>query len=134
MGGFVIIAIVCGRLTKDAETHVAGDTTVTGFSVATNTKVKGEEVACFVEASLWGKRGQALSQYLVKGKQVMVTGELTTRTYKEKTYLEMRVDQIELLGGGKREEDSSAPKGGRRPEHRTTKAEKYNPNGEDIPF
>jgi single-strand DNA-binding protein len=134
----VIVATICGNLGKDAEVREAGDSTVTAFSVASTAHVKGEKVTTWCDCSMWGRRGQAVSQYLSKGTRVMVAGELTTRMFKDKLYLELRVDQLELLGGGKREDSDDRPKGGsaRRPaEHRKTDATtKYNEDTDDVPF
>lgn len=142
----MIVATICGNLGKDAEVREAGDTTVTAFSIASTSMVKGEKVTTWCDCSLWGKRGQAVSQYLSKGTRVMVAGELTTRLYKEKLYLELRVDQLELLGGGSRkgDEDSPSPKGGsqggggrrdnRPPTEKVTAGTKYSESDDDIPF
>jgi single-strand DNA-binding protein len=48
---------------------------------------------------MWGKQAEgALPGYLKKGQQVAVTGELSTREYEGKTYLELRVNSIDLVG------------------------------------
>lgn len=95
----MISAVVAGNLGKDSEVRQAGNSTVCSFSVASSTKVKGEEVTTWVRCSLFGKRGEALAEYLTKGKSVCVSGGLTTREYEGKTYIEMRVDDVKLMGG-----------------------------------
>lgn len=96
----MIQAFITGNIGKDAETRAAGQDTVTSFSVASNRKQKGEDVTTWVRCSIWGKRGAALSQYLTKGGKVAVSGELSTREHDGKTYLELRVSEIDLMGGG----------------------------------
>lgn len=103
----MIAATVVGNLGRDAELKTVGNTSVLSFAVASERKAKGEKTTTWVSCSLWGSRGEALAQYLVKGTKVAVTGELSTRESAKtgKTYLEVRVDQLELLGGGSRERD-----------------------------
>ena len=65
---------------------------------------------------MFGERGQKLSQYLLKGQQVIVSGEFSPREYQSgdgttKVSLELRVNAVELVGskqdGGQR--DAPAP-------------------------
>ena len=105
----MINATVAGNIGKDAETREAGGNTVTSFSVASSTKKGREETTTWVNCSLWGNRGPALAQYLTKGKQVCVSGSLTTRVYNDKTYVELNVNDVKLMGG-KRDEVSGGDK------------------------
>lgn len=95
----MINATVSGNLGKDAELRDAGQSRVLSFSVASSAKVKGEKTTTWVRCSLWGKRGEALAQYLTKGSKVCVAGELSTREYNGSTYLEMRVSELDMMGG-----------------------------------
>lgn len=97
----MISATIIGNLGREAETKSVGGTTVTSFSVASSNKVKGEEITTWVTCNYWGKAGEAVAQYLQKGKTVACSGGLTTRTHNDKTYLELRVDNLKLLGGDK---------------------------------
>ena len=113
----MISATVSGNLGKDAVTRSAGSSTVTGFGVASSRKIKGEKTTQWVQVSYWGKRGEALCKYLTKGTRVAVSGELSTREYEGKTYLELEAYGIDLLGGGERSgagthRDAPAPTGG----------------------
>ncbi len=103
----MINTTVIGNLGKDAELREVGDSKVVNFSVASNSraKVDGEwvDTTCWVRVSFWGARAASISQYLVKGKQVAVRGELTQKEYTNKdgelrTSLEVRADEITLLG------------------------------------
>jgi single-strand DNA-binding protein len=91
---------IAGRITKDAEVRQAGSDNVCGFSVAVDDRKSG---TFFFECSLWGKRGDALSQYLTKGTPVTVTGDLSKREHDGKTYLGVRVDNVTLQGGKRAE-------------------------------
>lgn len=88
-----------GNLGRDAETRQAGDSTVTGFSVAVKSGWGDRERTVWVDVSVWGKRGEAIEPYLKKGGQVAVTGELSTHEHKGKTYLKVRANDVTLLGG-----------------------------------
>lgn len=90
---------IAGRLTKDATTREAGSDKVTGFSVAVDDRQGKEKSTLFFDCSMWGKRGETLAQYLTKGSQVTVSGDLGTREYEGKTYLTLRVADVSLQGG-----------------------------------
>lgn len=95
---------VTGVLGRDAQTRDAGSSTVTQFSVAIKSGYGSNEVTTWLNANLWGKRGQSLEQYLLKGQQVALVGELTNRPYKtkegvEKFSLEVNVNDLTLIGG-----------------------------------
>lgn len=91
---------IAGRLTRDAVTRDAGSDRVTSFSVAVDNRQGKEKSTMFFDASLWGKRGEALAQYLTKGSSVSVSGDLGTREHEGKTYLTVRVNDVTLQGGG----------------------------------
>ena len=99
----MIYAFISGNLGKDAEVRAVGNDKVCSFSVASARKVKGEEVTTWVRCSIWGKRGESVSQYLTKGSKVAVAGELSTREHDGKTYVELRVQELDFMskGGGR---------------------------------
>lgn len=72
-----------GRLTRDAETQTVGSkgTSLTKFAIANNTGFGQYENTQFFNCQMWGKAGEALRQYLVKGKQVAVTGVLENKKW-----------------------------------------------------
>lgn len=98
----MIAAVVTGNLGKSAEVKAAGGGTVCKFSIASNAKVKGEKQTTWVGCSIWGKRGESLAQYLTKGTRVAASGTLSMRTHDGKTYLELNVQEIDLMGGGEK--------------------------------
>jgi single-strand DNA-binding protein len=56
-----------------------------------------------------GKQAESgLVQYLIKGQQVAVSGELGSREHNGKTYLTLRINNISLVGG-KSEGATAAP-------------------------
>jgi single-strand DNA-binding protein len=106
--------VLVGRLTRDAELkYTAGGQAVCKFSVALNRRRKNGEQwvdeAHFFDVVLWGRQGEALNQYLVKGKQVGVDGELRQDRWEQdgqsRSKVEIVANNIQLLGG-------NAPGGG----------------------
>jgi len=91
---------IAGRLTRDAEQRNTpkGDS-VTSFAVAVDDRSTAEKSTIFFDCALWGRRGDALGQYLKKGASVCVSGDLGKREHEGKTYLQVRVENVTLLGG-----------------------------------
>ncbi len=92
---------IAGNIGKDAVTRTiasSGDK-ATSWSVAVEERQGQEKRTVWFDCNLWGKRGEALAQYLTKGGKVAVSGELSTREHEGKTYLTIRADQVTLLGG-----------------------------------
>lgn len=116
----MISATVIGRLGKDAELRSAGETPVVNFTIASNTRKKdgGQWVDAtdWVSVAMFGPRGEKIVDYLKKGKAVAVRGALTTRSYEHngqpRLALELRADDVELLGGKGDGESSSGGGGG----------------------
>lgn len=123
----MISSVVTGNLGRDAELRDAGSTTVCSFSVASTSKVKGEKVTTWVRCSLFGRRGEALSPYLTKGTKVAVSGELRTHEHNGKTYLELNVSELDLMGGAPRS-------GGPAPAPVSDDADYGSEDTSDIPF
>ena len=112
-------AVIAGNIGKSAETRNAGQSTVTSFAVAVEQRGRDGKKTQWVNCSLWGQRGEKLANYLTKGTRVCVSGELTTREYNGKTYLEINASDVTLLGGGDRtsgqQRDYQAPQSVQRP-------------------
>jgi single-strand DNA-binding protein len=96
---------IAGNIGKDAELRsTQGGDKVAGFSVAVESREGKEKTTIWFDVSIWGKRAEALSQYLIKGIRVAVSGDLGKREYEGKTYLTVKADQVTLLGGGQRDD------------------------------
>ena len=95
----MINVTVAGRLGKNAETRQAGNSSVTGFSVAGDTGFGDRKQSHWFNCSLWGKRGEAMQQYLTKGQEVVVIGEYSEREYNGNKYKELNVLDVKLMGG-----------------------------------
>ena len=61
------------RIGRDCELRAARSTSVVNITLAFSGRAKGEKVTQWVEGALFGKRAEALAQYLLKGKLVSVT-------------------------------------------------------------
>jgi single-strand DNA-binding protein len=130
-----------GRLGADAElrTTQSGEK-VLGFNVANDVGFGDRKTTQWVTCSLWGRRGEAVAQYMTKGKQVCVSGELTLREFQKRDGsrgfgLSVRVNEVDFMGGAR---DADAA-GDRRPADDThrqaaTPARPYDDMDDEIPF
>lgn len=98
---------IAGNIGRDAITRTTqGGDKVTGFPVAVEERSGQEKRKIWFDCALWGKRGEALAQYLTKGARVCVSGELSTREREGRTYLTVKVSEVTLMGGGERRNDA----------------------------
>jgi single-strand DNA-binding protein len=105
------ICLLIGRLTRNAELkYTASGQAVTKFSIAVNRSVKDgdtwKDEANFFDITIWGKQGESLvnKDFLLKGKQVGITGELRQERWEKDGQNRSKVgvvaNHIQLLGGG----------------------------------
>ncbi len=88
-----------GNLGRDCKVNNVGGTAVCNFAVAAKSGYGDKEQTMWVDCALWGKQAESrLTDYLLKGKKVTVSGELGTREHEGKTYLTCRVNSIDLNG------------------------------------
>jgi single-strand DNA-binding protein len=106
---------ISGSLGKDSERRALGDgTPVLSFSVADS---QGKDKPTIWWAcALYGKRADALQQYLTKGQSVTVVGTVSEREWTDKEgmkrkSMDVRVNDIALQGG--KREGGNQPKGGK---------------------
>lgn len=113
----MIFAVVSGHLGRDAETRQAGSTEVVSFSVASSGFRNKEKVTDWVAISMFGDRAKKIVQYLTKGSSVICRGTMFVREYDAKDgtrkfSLELRADDIELVGGKSKEDGSGGSRSG----------------------
>jgi len=142
--------VLIGRLTRDAEIkYTAGGQAVCKFSIAVNRRKKvgdqWEDEANFFDIVLWGKQGESLQSYLVKGKMVGIDGELRQDRWQQdgqnRSKVEIIANYIQLLGGGQfsgeRQNNQGSSSGGSSPES-SFKEQKDSGSSDsfndDIPF
>lgn len=72
-----------GRLTRDAvvESIGAKGTQITKFAIANNTGFGSYQKTNFFNVQIWGKAGVGVAPYLLKGKQVAVSGVLENQKW-----------------------------------------------------
>jgi len=73
--------ILVGRLTRDPEMRYvgeSGDIAVTNFTIAVNEGFGENEKTHFVRIATWRKLAENCAEYLVKGQEVLVEGNVPT--------------------------------------------------------
>lgn len=91
---------IAGKIGADAITRqTQGGDSVCSFSVAVDQREGKERSTNWFRVSQWGKRGEALAPYLLKGASVTVTGSFSVSEYEGKTQLNIRASEIALQGG-----------------------------------
>ena len=119
--------VLIGRLTRDAEIKfTAGGQAICKFSIAVNRRKKSgdqwEDDANFFDIIVWGRQGESLQQYLIKGKMVAVDGELRQERWQQdgqnRSKVEIVANNLQLLGG--------APSSDRQNYQNTSRDSSYN--------
>lgn len=93
-----------GNLGGDADQrHTAGGDSVVSFSVGVKSGFGEKASTTWAKCSMFGKRGESVLPYLLKGQLVGVSGELSNREWQDKEgqkrmSLEVRVNDLTLLG------------------------------------
>jgi len=141
--------VLVGRLTRDAELkYTAGGQAVCKFSIAVNRRKKNgdqwEDEANFFDIVLWGKQGESLQSYLVKGKMIGVDGELRQDRWQQdgqnRSKVEIIASYIQLLGGGgqssgdRQNYQNSSQNSGTSTENQSYSSSKDEGFTDDIPF
>lgn len=78
--------IIMGRFTRDPELrHTQSGKAVTSFTIAVDRPVKdGEKKTDFIDCVAWGNTAEFVSEYLSKGRMVVVAGSLHIREWMDK--------------------------------------------------
>ena len=100
-----------GRITKDGDlAFTKSGFAITKLSLAVNRSVKKgdnwEEEVSFFDLKLLGKRGESLNQYLLKGTQIAIEGQLIQERWQstegqQRSKVVIQLSNIQLLGGKK---------------------------------
>lgn len=116
MAGDINHVVLVGRLTRDAELkYTNSGMALTKLGIAVNRRMKqGDQwvdEANFFDATLWGKRGESLNQYLSRGQQVAIDGELRQERWEKdgvkNSRVTIHVNDIQLLGSKNSDRSSS---------------------------
>ena len=108
--------ILTGRLTRDAELGFIGATGIPKitFSLAVERnyqKDKNNKKVDFINMEMIGQHTEKLSQYVTKGKAILVEGELNIEQYEKdgekRSYTKVKVDKLEFLSSASNEQRES---------------------------
>lgn len=117
-------AILCGRLTKDAELKTTSSgINYCNFIIAVDRKFKdanGNRQADFIACVAWRTTADFISKYFKKGNKIAVVGSIQTRSYEDQSgnkhlVTEVIVDEAEFVeskaasGNGQTAKQSSEP-------------------------
>ncbi|MDF3057225.1 MAG: single-stranded DNA-binding protein [Rariglobus sp.] len=103
--------MLIGNLTRDPELRVTPKgTAICQFGLAVNRQFKDESGATrdettFVDIEAWGKQGETVAKYCVKGRPLFVEGRLKLDTWDDKTTGQKRskmkivLENFQFLGG-----------------------------------
>lgn len=125
-----------GRLGRDAEIrHLSTGSQVLEFSLAVDVGFGDKKTTIWPKCSMFGDRGGKLAQYLTKGTQVAVSGEVNLREWQDRdggkrSTLEVRVDKVEMIG----KRDDAGPRQQEPQKRDPTKPQAQSFDDDDIPF
>ena len=104
--------VLVGRLVRDCEPSVlpgtgTGKITFTLAIDRAYQKDKNNKKVDFIPVEMIGNHTTKLAQYMTKGKQVAVEGELNIDVYEKngekKSFTKVKADRVEFVGGSKAE-------------------------------
>ena len=120
--------ILMGNLTRDPELRTTPNgQSVCSFSLALNRSYKGsdgnwQEATDYVDVVAWAALGERVNQYVTKGRPVLVSGRLQSRSWEQdgqkRSKVEVVASDVTFLGGrdgsqsgdSQPSEQASAPK------------------------
>lgn len=123
--------VVTGRCGKDGELRTLqnGDK-VLSFSLADDIGWGDKKTTQWIQCAYFGKRAEAVAQYVTKGAVVEVSGVPSVEAWIKKgtqdpqAAIKVRVNELKLHGGGKRAEPRGDEPGGSH----------FQSSDDDIPF
>lgn len=105
-----------GRFVSDPVLRQVGETSVCEFSLAINEyrKIAGEKkkIVSFLEFQLWDKGAEVVAKYCKKGDLINVSATPRQDRWEDRTTGQkrskviFRIDEFELMGGNKREDEA----------------------------
>jgi len=145
--------LLMGNLTRDPELrYTPSGTPVCEFGLAVNRRFKtpsGEQrdETCFVDVTMWGRRGVVISEYFTKGKPIFIEGRLRYDSWEgaegRRSRLTVVAENFEFVGppgdsreGGARGEKRRAPERPKQdaPEREDAPGEGFDVADDEIPF
>ena len=107
--------IISGYVVRDAELNYIGEgVPKMSFCLGVNRsyqKDKDNKKSDFINFELFGKRAENLCQYVTKGKQILVEGELNIDNYEKdgekRSFTKVKVDRLEFLSNATTEKKTN---------------------------
>jgi len=103
--------IIMGNLTRDPELRTTtGGQNVCSFSLAVNRSWKDangetQEAVSFIDCTAWGKAAEIINQYTQKGRALLVSGRLQSRSWEQdgqkRSKLEVVVEDFNFISDGR---------------------------------
>jgi single-strand DNA-binding protein len=102
--------LIIGNLTRDPEIRVTPKgTSICQFALAVNREWKSESgekqtEVVYIDVEAWGKQGETIAKYMVKGRPLYVEGRLKLDQWEDKNTKEKRsrmkvvLEQFQFLG------------------------------------
>ncbi len=110
--------VVMGNLTRDPELRTTPNgQNVASFSLAVNRSWKNasgeqQEAVDFFDCVAWGKAGELIDQYMQKGRAILVSGRLSSRSWeqdgKKRSKVEIVVEDFNFINDGSRGDPGSS--------------------------
>ena len=115
-----------GNLTRDPELRkTPSGMSVSDLGLAVSEKYKNKEgkiveSTCFADIVVWGRQAETCCEFLTKGSQVMVEGQLQldqwqTESGEKRNRLRIRADRVQFLGKLRKQGDKAASNGDSQP-------------------
>jgi single-strand DNA-binding protein len=111
--------ILMGNLTRDPELRtIPSGQSVCSFSLALNRSYKGsdgnwQEATDYVDVVAWAALGERVAQYVTKGRPVLVSGRLQSRSWEQegqkRSKVEVVAQDVTFLGGRPEGSSNSQP-------------------------
>jgi len=107
-------SVLVGNIVRLPETKAVGEkkTILCTFSIAQNTKFKGDSVAHYYDCKAWGKTGEVVAQYGRVGRKVCITARVDHERWDGEKGKGSKhvwiVREIEFLTSGDKKEDDHA--------------------------
>lgn len=101
--------VIAGTVGKDAKLNRPGSgDPVLNFSLAVDNGKDRDgkaRAATWFDCAMWGKRAEALEQYITKGTKLTLSGRPSARAHEGKAYLGITVNELTFQGGNQNSGD-----------------------------
>jgi len=101
--------VLMGNATRDPEVRQTNSgKTVANLTLAVNKKTGGEETVAFVDVTLWERTAEIAQQYITKGSNLLIEGELVQDNWEQdgQKRSKLKVNAHRMVMVGKKEAES----------------------------